>query len=280
MIQLLRKYPEFSLLVCLGVTQLSWFWLAPGNFKTVWAQNILVAHIIKEHALVEEKSKIVTVSYYNPYFDYFADIAAGTQQPNKAWMEGYYFGRPYIFHTYYHKAVDLFPNIDAVHYLLGFCEYYMGNPDVARVQYEKSMELNPYFFWSDYNLGVIYFQQGDFFKSAVVLSKAISLRKEISLAILRQSPFYRQIWRSIANPPQILGKNLIEGQADAALLLATCFVKAHMEPQALQIIQSIGKDSPWHRELWKELYKKASNKQALTDVFDHSIQEQIPVRLF
>ena len=57
-------------------------------------------------------------------------LSPAAEQPKKEWMEGYFFGKPYIFDTYYQKAAELFPDIDAAHYLLGFCEYYLGNFDM------------------------------------------------------------------------------------------------------------------------------------------------------
>jgi len=143
----------------------------------LWRHNPLVTEIIKEHELVNQKSKLVTISYYYPAFGYFADIVAGTQPPKKEWMQGYYFGKPYIFHQYYQKAAQLLPDSDAAHFLLGFCQYYLGLGDMARTQYETAAALNPYFFWSYYNLGVIYFQQGDFLKSAMALTQALALKK-------------------------------------------------------------------------------------------------------
>jgi tetratricopeptide (TPR) repeat protein len=279
-VALFKKDPLLASVGILAGTCLLWFLLAPQGFKTIWSKNPLVAEIIKEHDLVNEKAKVVAISYYYPTFSYFANIVFGSAQPEKELMESYYLGKPYIFHTYYQKAVDLFPDNDAAQYLLGYCEYYMGNAGIAAGHYEQSVDVNPYFFWSYYNLGVIYFQQGDFLKSAMILSKSLALRNEITLEILHQGPFYRQIWRLISGPPQILANNLRQGQADAALLLTACFVKAGAYNQALQIIQSFGPSIPWHQDLWQALRKKALSRQSATDDIDDSIQEQIPVRLF
>lgn len=280
MIRLFKKYPGLTVLVLVITTQLAWFWAAPGNFKMIWSKNPAVAAIIKEHDFVEEKNKRVTISYYLPYFQYFSDIVAGAQPPKKEWMESYYLGKPYIFHTYYQKAADLYPENATVHYFLGFCEYYMENHDVARAQFERSVELDPYFFWAYYDLAVIYYQQGDFYKCVKSLTQAISLRKEIGLTIMRQDFLYQQIWRYVANPSQVLGSNLDQGQKDAMLLLSICFVKAGAYPQALKMMQYSGLNSPWHQELSADILKKIENKQRATDDIDGLIQEQIPVRLF
>ncbi len=246
----------------------------------LWRHNPLVTEIIKEHDLVEQKSKLVTISYYYPAFGYFADIVSGAQPPKKEWMQGYYFGKPYIFHQYYQKAAQLLPDSDAAHFLLGFCEYYLGSPDLARTQYEASVAVNPYFFWSYYNLGVIYFQQGDFLKSAMVLTQALALKK-VALTILFQNPFYRQIWRNLANPPQVLEGNLNQGVQDAALMLAACYLKAGAYGQVLQIVQSVASGGhPWHQDLWEELRKQALQKQSQDDKLYLLLQERIPVRLF
>jgi tetratricopeptide (TPR) repeat protein len=141
-----------KILSCLAVVCALWFWLAPGNFKAVWSKNPIVIDMIKENNLAEQKSKIMAISYYYPYFPYFADIVAGSEQPKKEWMDGYYLGRPYIFQQYYQLAVDLFPEIDAPHFLLGYCAYYRGDPDTAGAQFEKTVNLNPYFFWSYYDI--------------------------------------------------------------------------------------------------------------------------------
>jgi len=273
MIPVYKKYSLLALFFFLGVTQLIWFWMAPENFKSVWKNNLLVAHIIKQHNLIEEKSKILTISYYYPGLSYFAHFIIGDERPDKGRIGG-------SFHTYYQMAVDLMPNIDAAHFLLGFCEYYMGNPDEARLQFEKSVDLNPYYFWSYYNLGVIYFKQGDFLQSAVILNKTFTLKNEITLGILHQDPFYQQIWHYLDDPGQILESDLSEGKNDAALLLADCFVKAGARPQALQIIQHVGQGSIRHKEIWDRLKKIAVSRQSITDDIDRLIQEQIPVRLF
>jgi len=256
----------------LGLTQFIWYWMAPGNFKAVWKKNPLVAHMIKEHNIVEGKSKFVTLSYSNPNFVYFAKIVSGDLQPQIALQAGY--------PAYYSEAAGLFPDNDAIHYLLGFCEYYQGDGDGARAQYEKSVELNPDFFWVYYNLGVMYFKRGELLKSALILNKAISLRKDRTIVDLNQNPFYWQIWHHLDNPGQILQSNLSEGIEDAALLLAACLVKKGMYDQALQIIQSVGQANPWHGDLWRQLHQKAINRQPLGHELVGSLQEQVQVRLF
>lgn len=273
MIPFIRKYPWLTILVLLAVTQLSWLWMAPEDFKATWSKNSLVANIIKEHNSIQEKSKLLTLSYYATSFSYFANIINGTQEPDKDQMGG-------AIYTYYQMANQLLPDIDSAHYLLGYCEYYRGNLDEALAQYKRSIDLDPYFFWSYYNLGVIYFRQGDFLNSAEVLSRAFSLKNEITLGVLHQNPFYQQIWRYIDDPGPILESNLSEGQKDAALLLADCLVRAGAGPQALQIIQHVGQSGPWHQELWKRLNKKVLSRSSALDDLDRLIQEQIPVRLF
>jgi tetratricopeptide (TPR) repeat protein len=243
-------------------------------------KNPIVAHIIREHDLVEEKSKMVTISYYFPNFDYFADIVSGAQQPKKDWMEGYYFGKPYIFHTYYQKTVDLFPDNGAAHYLLGFCEYYMGNQDVAVTQFEKSVEADPYFFWSYYNLGVIYFQQGKLRKSVEIMTKALSLSNEITLAIINRDSLFHQIWHKVANPSEVLERNVEEGQKDAVLVMTASFIKAGGYAQALKIMGTFKLSDAWHQELTHKLLQKATTHQSTTEDIDQSILDQVSVRLF
>jgi tetratricopeptide (TPR) repeat protein len=212
------KYKKI-LIGFLVIAQLGWFWLVP--------------HIIREHRLVEEKSKFLTLSYDVPDFRSFAEMVSGTRQTVN----------PSSFRTYYQKAVNLLPNIDAPHYLLGYCEFHSGNPEAAIEQFQKSIDLNPDFFWSYYNLGVIYLRQGDFLKSAFILNKALTLRKELTLVSLHQDPFYAQIWRYLEDPGKILESNLNEGIQDSARLLADCLVKAGHSSEAQQIIKSVGKNT-------------------------------------
>lgn len=275
-----KKDPMLTISVFGAVIFVGWFCLDPGGFKTIWGKNPLVVEMIKEHDQTEQKSKLASVSIYYPYLPYFAGIVAGMEIPRKEWMDGYYLGRPYIFSQYYGKAVEMFPANDAGHFLLGYCEYYSGDINSARGQFEESLKINPYFFWSYYNLGVIYFQQGDFFKSAEALNKGLSVKKESTLEILRQGAFYGQIWQYIANPQQIAARDLDEGQEDAALLLAAYLVKAGRRTEALEIIQSIGRKTAWHQGLWQGLYKKAGSNEKDTADIDPIIKEQIPVRLF
>jgi hypothetical protein len=129
-------------------------------------------------------------------------------------------------------------------------------------------------------LGVIYFQQGDLFKSADILSKGLSVNKEYTLEILRQGAFYGQIWQYIADPQRILRRDLDEGQEDAAFLLTVYLVKAGKQAQALGIIRSIGQKTSWHQKLWEDLYQKAVSGQTETKDMDPLIKEQIPVRMF
>jgi len=246
----------------------------------LWRNNPLVTEIIHEHDLIEQKSKLVAISYYYPYFPYFADIVSGVQPPKKEWMQGYYFGKPYIFAQYYQKASELLADNDAAHYLFGYCEYYLGSTDEATTQLELAAQLNPHFFWAYYNLGVIYFKQGDFLKSAMMLVQGLPLKKT-TLGLLSKRPFYWQIWRNIKNPPQVLIRNLDQGEQDAALLLAACYLKAGGYAQVLTICQSIiSSGAVWHKDLWQELYQKALNKQSQADKFYILLQERIPVRLF
>jgi tetratricopeptide (TPR) repeat protein len=280
LLHILKKDPVLTISGLLAVIFVLWFSLVPQEFKTFWSKNPLVMEIIKEHYQVEQKSKLASISAYYPFFPYFAGIVVGIEQPRKEWMYAYYLGRPYTFSLYYGKVAEMFPDNDAGHYLSGYCEYYSGKLDPARAQFEEAIRLNPYFFWSYYNLGVIYFQQGDFLKSADILSRTFTFKKEITLDILRQGAFYGQIWQNIANPPQILEKNLDEGQEDGALLLAAYLVKAGRFDQALQIIRPIAQGTSWHQELWGDLYEKAVNKQSVTNDIDRLIKEQIPVRLF
>ena len=192
-------------------------------------------------------------------------------QPNIAMQAGY--------PAYYKEAVILFPDVDVIHYLLGFCEYYRGDLVKASTEYEKTIQLNPDFFWSYYNLGVIYFKQGEWLKSTLVLNKAISLRKEITLVDLNQNPFYWQTWHYLNDPEKTLEINLSEGIEDAALLLAVCAVKEGIYDQALLIIRSVG-HAGWHQDLWKELQQKALQKQPTTSAWNSLLEEQVKVRLF
>jgi len=275
-----KKDPVLTVLGACAIILAGWHQLMPGGFKSFWGKNPFVIELIREHDQVEQKSKIASVSIYYPYMPYFSGIVAGTEKPRKEWMNTYYSGQPFIFSLYYGKVTEMFPDNDAGHFLLGYCDYYSGDIDAARGQFERSMKINPYFFWTYYNLGVIYFEQGDFYKSAQVLSKAFAFKKEYTLEILRQGPFYGQIWRNIANPPQVLGRNLDEGEEDAAFLLAVYLVKSGREDQALGMIRPIGMGTSWHRELWEKLYKKAVSNQKETGDIDLLVHEQIPVRLF
>ena len=257
-----------------------WFWASPRGFDGFWNRNPLVAGIMKEHDLVEQKAKFVSIATYYPYFRYFAGIVAGIEQPRKEWMNNYYLGRPYIFYLYYLKVVEMFPGNDAGHFLLGYSEYYAGDVDLAREQFERSVELDPYLYWSYFDLAVICFRQGDYAKSAETLSHAFSFRKEFSLQILRQNFFYGQIWDNLADPPRVLGNNLNEGQEEGAILLTVYFVKIGKYDQALKLVHYIGQGSYRHQEIWRELYQKAVNKQSETGDIDRLIKEQVPVRLF
>ncbi len=211
-------------IVLLG-SQLLWLAVAPSSFKVSWSKNPLIAQIIREHALVNEKSKAMTISYYFPHFAYFADIVLGVQKPESELMDGYHDGKPYIFRMYYQKAATLFPNNDDAQALLAFTQYYQKDIPQAIESYQRSLDRNPYFFWGYYNLGVIYFQQKDYSKSAQMLSKAVSLNPEITLRILYQSALYRQIWKSLPNPQATLQVNLEQGRQDAGRLLAVCFLR-------------------------------------------------------
>lgn len=246
--------------------------------STFWF--FLGAEIKKEHNLVEQKAKAISIAYYYPYFPYFSGIVVGIEQPQKELIDTYYSGKPYIFHLYYQKAVEMFPDNDAAHYLLGFCEYYKGNPDAARLQFEKAVELNPAFFWAYYNLGIIYFQQKDFQKSATVLTKAVALNKQNTLDALHQGFFYGQIWQYIADTFKVVDNNLNEGQEDSLLLLTADFIKAKAYDQALEIIQSIARGNTWHQDIWDDLHQKALSRQSNTESTDRLIQERVTVRIF
>ena len=275
-----KKDPLLAGIGLAAIVLAGWFSLTPAGFTAFWKKNPLVVEMIKEHVQSEQKSKFASVGVYYPYLPYFAGIVAGTEKPRKEWMNTYYAGQPYIFGLYYGKIAEMFPDNDAGHFLLGYCDYYSGDIDSAREQFERSVKINPYFFWSYYDLGVIYFQQGDILKSAEILSKAFTIKKEYTLEILRQGAFYGQIWQYIADPPQILGRNLDEGQEDAALLLAVYLVKAGRDEEAIQMIRSIGTGTSWHRGLWETLFKKAVSKLRATDDIDSLIKERVPVRLF
>ena len=265
------KFSGWIVVLFLALSQVAWFWIAPGNFKAIWKKNPVVDHIIKENIRVQAKSKLVTLSYWAPNFEYLSKVVSGDMQPNIAMQAGY--------PAYYKEAVILFPDVDVIHYLLGFCEYYRGDLVKASTEYEKTIQLNPDFFWSYYNLGVIYFKQGEWLKSTLVLNKAISLRKEITLVDLNQNPFYWQTWHYLNDPEKTLEINLSEGIEDAALLLAVCAVKEGIYDQALLIIRSVG-HAGWHQDLWKELQQKALQKQPTTSAWNSLLEEQVKVRLF
>ncbi len=280
LIYIFKKDPLLAGIGLAAIVLTGWFCLAPGCFTAFWKKNPLVVEMIKENEQARQKGKFASVGIYYPYLPYFAGIVAGTEKPRKEWMNTYYAGQPYIFGLYYAKIVEMFPDNDAGHFLLGYCDYYSGDINSAREQFERSVKINPYFFWSYYDLGVIYFQQGDISKSAEILNKAFTVKKEFTLEILHQGAFYGQIWQYIANPPQIAARNLDEGQEDAALLLAVYLVRAGRDEQAIEMIRSIGQGTSWHRELWADLFKKATSKVSATEDIDSLIKEQIPVRLF
>ena len=277
--QLLKKDILVSTAVCSCLAAGAWFYISPGGFQSYWVKNPVVGEIIKQHNEVEHKYKILSIKYYYPYFNYFAAIAAGGQPPRADLIDSYFSGQPFIFRTYYQKVIQMFPENDAGHALLGFCEYYKGDLDAASAEYRDAIGLNPYFFWSYYNLGVIDFQKGRFLHSAQVLSRALSLDRAFTLELVHENSFYGQIWHYIIDPTRVVEANLIQGQQDAALLIAVYLVKAGQFDQALQLVQSM-QGRRWHQEFWQALYQKAINRQSDTSELDRLIDTQIPVRIF
>ncbi len=262
----MKSSPIFPIFVVLALLLL-WFW------------KPLAAYVGREHAHCEQKAKLITLNLYYPHFEYFAAIVEGKQLPKAEWMEGYYFGQPYIFHSYYQKAADLFPDVDAAHYLLAYCNYYMGDKAAARAEFEKSLGLDPYFFWSSYNLGAIYFSQGDYDKSAVILMRALALKPGATFDILHHD-LYMQIWRYIPDTGVVVTNNMNEARRDAALLLADYFIKVKKYPEALQVLNFFKPADLKHQDLWQALYEAAANKHILGHEFDVLLQGQVPVRLF
>ena len=266
--------------IALMAIPLGWFVMAPASFKSTWARVPFIAEIIREHNLVIEKAKVMTISYYFPHFPYFAQIVEGAQKPNEELMDGYHFGKPYIFHMYYQKAAELFPKNEDAYVLLGYTEYYQKSINDALRDYQKSIELNPYFFWSYYNLGVIYFQQKDYMKSVWMFTRALSLNHTMTLEILHQSGLYRQIWKHVNNPPQLLQSNLEQGRQDAGVLLAASYLKGKAFAQSLQVLDNINGPFPWHQDLKEALRIKAQKHENLEDSMEVQLINQIPVRLF
>ncbi len=240
----------------------------------------LKGYIVREQERVDDKSKIMAMGYYRPNFAYFAGIVAGTERPSAELMRGYHFGKPYIFDDYYGMVTENFPNQDAGHALAAFTAYYKGELAKARLHYERAIEINPHFFWPYYNLGVIYYEQKEYAKAANVLTKSLVLNQGMSLGILHEDPFYRQILKSVPDPQRVVEEDLSQGMVDAALLLAVCYLKAGAREQARTIVASFDQPGVWHRELWDQLKKVMLGQNTFTEGLDRMVHEQVPVRLF
>ncbi len=257
-----------------------WLILAPGGFKAFWAQTPLIAEIIREHNEVEQKTRNITIQIYTSFFPYLAGIAAGKEQPAAEKMDGYYQGQPYIFRQYYQKVAQMYPETDAGHYLLGYCEFYRGDPETARREWTKSIVLNPAFFWPYYNLAVMAFQEGDLAESAAYLVKGLNVDPGATLEALRQGGFYWQIWQHIGDPGRVIENNLNQGRLDALMMLAFDFMDARSFAQAEGIIKLISVQNTWHQQVWDLLKQDLRGHLKPSAQERKMLQQLVPVRLF
>ncbi len=220
----------------------------------------LIAHIKYQHQRVKEKSKFVSIAFYWPHFPYFASIVEGRSVPEGELMDGYHFGIGYTFYTYFKMAADFFPDSDAAHALLGFCCYYQGNLDQALANYEKALQIKPDFWWNNYNLAVIYFNKSNFNKSAVLLTKLLSLDYQASFMYIHNTPFYQQIWQYMQNPAPVIVNHFNLDTENALLMLTLCYLHLNERSQAVQLAkQVIASGRALHNDRWAELLKIAED---------------------
>ena len=112
--------------------------------------------------------------------------------------------------------------------LRGLLHYHMNKSSIAIKYYHKAIQLNPYFFWYYYNLSIIYYEEGEYKKSALLLSQALKLPPVSTLRSIIQSQKVYVIIHKLYTGERtgiMLENELKQGYKDAKILLLKNYLK-------------------------------------------------------
>lgn len=173
-------------------------------------------NLIVERDELQARSKLVTLNYYIPEFEYLADFIIRPQKqfdlPRLTGFGGYL--------PYYQKAVETLPLEPHAHAMLGFCYYYKGDLSRALQEYQKAISLNPYFFWFHYNKGILLLKDKKYELAKESFQKALATNPDSVFRMILSSKIYQQIiFSSSANMSALLVERLKSGYADCYRLL-------------------------------------------------------------
>ncbi|HLF18691.1 MAG TPA: hypothetical protein VI749_07355 [Candidatus Omnitrophota bacterium] len=171
----------------------------------------IFSYLERERKYLKEKRKAVEVSYYLPDFEGLARHVISPEESPDIEPDSYI--------SYYTKVEEKYPDLKTVYPFQGYfyakAEYF----DKAIEAYELAVKDNPYHFWSYYNLALLYHRKEDFLTSNNLLHQALVTNPKATFYVINQMPLYRQIWKHIPAPGEVIMSNLKKGIQDCFALL-------------------------------------------------------------
>ncbi|MBF0533243.1 MAG: hypothetical protein HQL23_09165 [Candidatus Omnitrophica bacterium] len=254
-----------------GGLWLSRLMLAQAGSPRQFPGAALIGQLNGQKQKSQDTVKLITLSNYTPAMDQMAKVIGNEEKQNQQLTLEYRNLR----RAYYEKAVEFFPQMEDFQALYGFCLYYDQRRQEAKQAYTASLVLNPYLFWSYYDLAVIAFEEQDYGTVVGLLSRAMQINPEITVKVINLSSIYRQIWRHLSNPGEIIAGDIESAQKDAVRMLMLALWHLGQYEQIVKLSAAAGQKG-WQGEVF-DLYK---GKSALQIQKIRPVEKKFTVKFF
>jgi tetratricopeptide (TPR) repeat protein len=143
------------------------------------------------------------------------------------------------YRRYLEQVEKIYPGRSDTYGMLGFCYYYLKNYSKADFYFQKAAHDSPAYIFL-YNQALINIKQQKYSQAITALTRALSIKPEVSMEYISRSIVYRQI---LAAGATLSGKDLAykikDKMGEMCLLLGFSYYQTHDYPKALYFLQQL-----------------------------------------
>lgn len=195
-----------------------------GLRRTISA-GFLIQGLKVERQKVKTKAMMITINHYRPDLEHWKEIFDAQRPPEPRFLKDNV--------QYYQTILDYIGDIPDARHALAVSHYFLGDKDRALEYEQKSADLEPHFFWPWHNLGVMYYEKGQYFKSAEAFRRALNAPPAGVARILRSSKIYSEIVRGAGSAKALDPGRIQEGYRNAVRFLEASVRRLRGQPSGI-----------------------------------------------
>jgi tetratricopeptide (TPR) repeat protein len=216
-----------------------------GSSLAFFAALAALSLVLIDYGKLGDRLMVRTLNDHTPQdFSYFLRIVEGDSRldTDRHEMEQHA--------QYYETILKYFPQWAEAHMLLGVSYYHLGKKKEALKELEKAAVLNPHFFWIQYNLGALFYESGEYGRSAQILERARHLQPQVVLMVMKNSPVYQRLLSGVTNFGEIAMAKMRSGYSECYRLLVLSYLRSGDHAKAIQLSREALDQGLDHKELF------------------------------